>query len=156
MAANPQPGGEGRVRRLERWAAACMLGSGAVHGILVREHLREWWGYGAFFAVAATVQAVWALALWTDAINPTDTGPRWRTGKLWLYGLGVLGNLFLVVLYVVTRTVGIPLLGPGAGEVEAVGAVDILSKALELAAGAILAVLWRRLRASSALARTPI
>jgi len=133
-----------------------MLGSGAVHGLLVREHLREWWGYGVFFAVAALVQAVWALALITDAVNPRDTGAHWRGAKLWLYGLGIAGNLLLVGLYAVTRTTGIPFFGPGAGEVEAVGALDIPSKVLELASVALLVALWRRLRAeSSALAPTP-
>src|SRR5438128_12033347 len=94
--------------RLERWAAAAMLGSGAVHGLLVRSHLREWWGYGVFFLVAGTAQVVLALALLTDAVNPRDTGERWRVAKTWMYALGIAGNLALVALYAVTRTVGIP------------------------------------------------
>ena len=148
-------GADPATHRLDRWAGACLLGSGAVHGLLVREHLREWWGYGVFFAVAALLQAVWALALLTDAVNPRDTGPRWRTAKAWLYGLGIAGSVALIALYVVTRTTGIPYFGPGAGTVEEVGAVDVVAKAFEAAAIAFLALGWRRLRASSALAPTP-
>jgi hypothetical protein len=131
-------------RKLERWAAAAMLGSGAVHGLLVREHLREWWGYGVFFIVASTAQVVFALALWTEAVNPHDTGPGWRTARRWMYGLGIAGNLALIVLYVVTRTTGIPWFGPGAGEVEAVSWVDVVAKALEAVAVVLLVILLRR------------
>lgn len=49
------------------------------------------------------------------------------------------GNLAVVALYAVTRTVGIPLFGPQAGEVEAVGAVDLATLGAELALVACLA-----------------
>ena len=39
--------------------------------------------------------------------------------------LGVAGNLAVVILWLVTRTAGIPLFGPHAGEVEAAGALDL-------------------------------
>lgn len=129
---------------LERWAALAMLGAGAAHGLLVRTHLEQWWGYGVFFVVASLLQLLLALALLTDAINPKDTGPRWRAVKSWMYGLGIAGNAALVVLYVVTRTTGIPAFGPEAGEVEGVQAIDVLTKALELAAITLLAILLRR------------
>ena len=126
-----------------------MLGSGLVHGTLVRTHLREWWGYGVFFVVAALAQAVLALALITEAANERDTGPGWRAVRHWMYWLGILGNAALILLYVVTRTTGIPFFGPGAGEVESVSWVDLVAKALEVAAIALLAVLVRRDRALS-------
>jgi hypothetical protein len=138
---------------LERWAAVAMLGAGAAHGLLVRSHLEQWWGYGVFFVVASLLQILLALALLTDAVNPRDTGPRWRAVKTWLYGLGIAGNAALVALYVVTRTTGIPAFGPEAGEVEAVQAIDILTKALELAAIALLALLLRRARRELAAAK---
>lgn len=130
--------------RLERWTAAAMLGSGAVHGLLVRTHLREWWGYGVFFVVAALAQVVLALALLTDAINPKDTGPGWAAAKRAMYWLGILGNAALILLYVVTRTTGIPWFGPAAGEVEEVSWVDLVAKGLELVAIALLVALLRR------------
>src|SRR3712207_7654250 len=47
--------------------------------------------------------------------------------------LGVGGNLSIVVLYLLTRTVGIPFFGPHAGEVEGVGVADLSATAAELA-----------------------
>jgi hypothetical protein len=47
--------------------------------------------------------------------------------------LGVVGNLSIVILYLVTRTVGVPIFGPQAGEVEGVGATDLCATVSELA-----------------------
>jgi hypothetical protein len=58
--------------------------------------------------------------------------------------LGIAGNLAIVVLYLLTRTVGIPFFGPEPGEVEGFGFVDVCATASELgiavALGAVL--LW--------------
>ena len=55
---------------------------------------------------------------------------------------GIAGNLAIVVLYLLTRTVGIPFFGPEAGEVERFGFVDVCATASELgiavALGAVL------------------
>jgi hypothetical protein len=55
---------------------------------------------------------------------------------------GIAGNLAIVALYVLTRTAGIPLLGPEAGEVEGIGFLDVCATASEagiaLALGAAL------------------
>src|SRR3712207_9134364 len=60
--------------------------------------------------------------------------------------LGVGGNLSIVVLYLLTRTVGIPFFGPHAGEVEGVGVADLSATAAELAlVVALLAALVRGL-----------
>ena len=66
------------------------------------EHFEEWWGYGAFFVVAAAAQILYVpiVLLW-----PT---------QIVLLG-GIAGNLAIVMLYLLTRTVGIPLFGPEAG-----------------------------------------
>jgi hypothetical protein len=45
---------------------------------------------------------------------------------------GVAGNLTIVILWLVTRTSGIPLLGPHAGEVEEVGALDLFCTLAEV------------------------
>jgi hypothetical protein len=45
---------------------------------------------------------------------------------------GVAGNLTIVILWLVTRTSGIPLLGPHAGDVEEVGALDLLCTLAEV------------------------
>jgi len=84
------------------------------------EHFREWWGYGAFFLVVALAQWFYALALL-----------RWPRQSTFL--IGITGHLTIIGLYIVTRTTGIPLFGPHAGEVEDIGVVDLTSKLAELA-----------------------
>jgi hypothetical protein len=134
-------------RRWERVAAWASLGAGAVHGALVRDHLEEWWGYGLFFLLAGFAQLLFGLALLTDAVNPKDSGPRWEAARHWLYVIGLVVNVGLIALYVVSRTTGIPFFGPEAGQVEDVGFVDVVSKLLEALAVVALAVLLRQPRA---------
>ncbi|MFO1532083.1 MAG: hypothetical protein ABR562_00045 [Thermoplasmatota archaeon] len=125
------------------------------HGFLAPEHFAEWWGYGLFFIFASALQAVWGLALLTNAINPKDSGPRWRRLKTGFLVLGILGNVTTIVLYVVTRTVGIPLAGPQAGVVEEVAVVDIFTKVVEGATVFLLVAILLRLRASEPVAAGP-
>lgn len=131
-----------RAEMVAGWAS---IGAGAVHGALVRDHAEEWWGYGLFFLLAGLVQLLLGLALLTRAVNPMDTGPSWRAVRRGLYVGGIVTNVALLVVYAVSRTVGVPFLGPEAGEVEAVAPIDLVAKALELLAiGAFLALLWGR------------
>jgi FtsP/CotA-like multicopper oxidase with cupredoxin domain len=106
--------------RVFLYAAALSLMAALTHAWAMPEHFEEWWGYGIFFLIAAAAQAGYGLALL-----------RWRGRVLLL--LGVVGNLSVVSLWAVTRTVGIPFFGPHAGEVEGVGAVDLVATAAELA-----------------------
>lgn len=59
--------------------------------------------------------------------------------------LGIVGNSAIILPYLLTRTVGIPFFGPGAGEVEELGFIDACATtsevALMLVLGALL--LWR-------------
>ena len=93
-------------------AAALSVVAALIHLWVAPEHFEEWWGYGAFFLVAAVAQLVYAPILLLRHA---------RTVLL----AGIAGNLAIVVLYLLTRTVGIPLLGPEAGEVEGVGLADV-------------------------------
>ena len=102
------------------YAAALSLIAALIHLWAMPEHFEEWWGYGIFFLIAAVAQACYGLALLT------------RLSRALLL-LGVVGNLSIVSLWVVTRTVGIPFLGPHAGEVEPVGAMDLLATMAEMA-----------------------
>jgi FtsP/CotA-like multicopper oxidase with cupredoxin domain len=102
------------------YAAALSLIAALIHLWAMPEHFEEWWGYGIFFLIAAAAQACYGLALLT------------RLSRALLL-LGVVGNLSIVSLWVVTRTVGIPFLGPHAGEVEPVGAMDLLATMAEMA-----------------------
>ncbi len=100
-------------------AAALSLLAALIHLWVTPEHFEEWWGYGAFFLVAAAAQVLYApLVL------------AWPT-RIVLLG-GIAGNLAIVALYLLTRTVGIPLFGPGTGEVEEVGFVDLCATASEV------------------------
>lgn len=128
---------------LTRTAAGLALASSAVHAALVQEHLREWWGYGAFFVVASIAQGVFGLLLLAMPARPHWEAHAWRRWRRRVYLFGIAGNLAMVLLYVVTRTAGIPLLGPGAGSVESVAAVDLLAKGAELGVIACLVVLYR-------------
>ena len=117
----------------ERVAGLLMLLTGMLHASVTQEHLREWWGYGLFFVLAGVGQAGYGIALWHQE--------RPRASFFWA---GIALNAFLVGLYVVSRTWGIPFFGPSAGRVEEVAAVDVLTKLLEVAAIVALLVRLRR------------
>ncbi len=122
--------------------AAMALTSGAalIHVWAMPEHFGEWWGYGTFFLFVAVAQGAYGLAL----LRPTR----------WLFLPGIFGNLAIVVLYVVTRTIGIPFFGPHSGEVENVGGLDLSATVAELALIVALAVLWRTGERVETLGRT--
>ncbi|WP_076259927.1 hypothetical protein [Intrasporangium flavum] len=141
---------------LEARGAGALLGvAGLVHVVVTPEHLDEWAPAGVFFAVVATIQLWLAQALWRG------TARR-------VLPAAVLSTAGLVGLYVVSRTVGLPLHGsdasiPAGGHhvqlfvpggrgngmpvipgseagsaVEAVGALDLVCVSAELAALALL------------------
>ena len=121
-------------------AAVLSLFAALVHLAVTPEHLAEWWGYGAFFLIAAVAQFLYAPLLLR------------RPSRRVLLA-GVLGNSAIVLLYLVTRTLGVPLFGPEAGEIEAVGALDACATLSEVVLAGILGVLffWRLLRERVAL-----
>jgi hypothetical protein len=113
-----------RIEARGRWhtlyaAAALSLLAALIHLWVTPEHFEEWWGYGAFFLVSAAAQVLYApiVLLWP--------------ARMVLLG-GITGNLAIVALYLLTRTVGIPLFGPEAGEVEGFGFVDVCATASEV------------------------
>lgn len=118
-------------RRLVSVAGALSLAAALLHFWVMPEHVAEWWGYGAFFLVVAVAQTVFAFILLRGSTEPR---------LLWV---GVLGNLAIITLWAWTRTIGIPLVGPHAGEVEAIGAIDVASKISEALLIACLVVLLR-------------
>ncbi len=116
------------------WVAAVLSVVAALaHLWAVPEHFREWWGYGIFFLAAAAGQGGYG------GILPGRPRP-------YLLLLGVAGNLAVVALYVVTRTVGVPFFGPHAWEVEGVGALGLTATVAELALIVALAALLRSAR----------
>jgi hypothetical protein len=91
-----------RPSRVLYAAAALSLLAALIHLWVTPEHFEEWWGYGAFFLAAALAQVLYAPLVLV-----------WPT-RIALLG-GIAGNLAIVALYLLTRTVGIPLFGPGPG-----------------------------------------
>ena len=106
-------------------AAALSLVAGIVHLWVMPEHLEEWWGYGAFFLVAAAAQVLYVPLLLS-----------WPSRAVLL--TGIAGNIAIVALYLLTRTTGIPLFGPEAGEVEGIGFADVCATTSELGIGVAL------------------
>jgi len=122
----------GRSKVILYVAAALSLFAALIHLWVMPEHFEEWWGYGTFL-VAAMAQGLYGLALL-----------RWSWQPLLLLGIG--GNLAVIVLYGITRTVGMPFFGPHVGEVEGVGVADLFATTSELAlVAALLGVLLRDL-----------
>lgn len=120
--------------------ASLSLIAGLIHLWVMPEHFQEWWGYGTFFLVAALAQVAYVPLLL-----------RWPNRTVLV--LGIVGNSAIVLLYLLTRGVGIPLFGPEAGEIEEVGIIDVCATsseaALVVALGALL--LWLLARERTAL-----
>lgn len=102
-------------------ASGLSMLAGVIHLVVAPDHLAEWLGYGLFFIISSSVQIFYAVLLLTQMLNRR------------LLVAGILGNSIIIVLYIITRTFGIPFFGPHAGMVEAIGGLDILSKIDELA-----------------------
>jgi hypothetical protein len=110
--------------------ALASAGAALIHFAVLGEHLREYWAYGAFFAAAGACQALWALLV---VQSPTRL----------LLAAGAVGNGLIVLLWLLSRTRGLPL-GPDAGSAEAVGLPDVVATAYELLVVAGCAVLTMR------------
>jgi hypothetical protein len=110
--------------------AALSVGAAAIHFAVVFAHFSQYALYGAFFLVVAWAQLIWPAVL------------LWRPSRSWLW-LGLTGNALILVVYVASRTVGLPI-GPDVNHPEPAGALDIVSAVLEFAliAGCA-ALLWR-------------
>jgi hypothetical protein len=126
------------------YSVACAgAGASAIHFAVVAEHFDEWWGFGLFFVLSAVAQIVWAMVV---VASPSRL----------LIWFGVVGNAAIVLLWIVTRTVG-TLVGPEPTTPEPIGLADSVATAFEVVivgAGAWLGWSVRtRLALSSQLAR---
>jgi hypothetical protein len=106
-----------------------------IHFVVIPGHWDEYWAQGLFFIVAATAQLLWAIWI---MVAPSRL----------IYLAGAAGNAAIAVMWVVTRTVGLPA-GPGAGEREAVEFADTLATSFEvlLVIGALMLARGARARA---------
>lgn len=85
------------------------LAAAGVHAAVAPPHLREGALIGAFFVACAAAQLIWAALAWQ---RPTPA-------VLWS---GIVGNLAVLALWLVSRTVGIPGI---AGGPEPIGPWDV-------------------------------
>lgn len=81
-------------------------------------YFEVWWGYGTFFLGVAAAQGLFSVALL-----------RWPGPALSL--AGILGNLFVILVYIFSRTSGVPF-GPHAGRAEDAGILDMSATGIEL------------------------
>lgn len=100
-------------------AAACTLSlvAAAIHMLVTPEHFAEWWGYGTFFVIIANVEIAFACLL---VLHPSR----------WVIHAGVWSTMATLLMYLVSRTAGIPL-GPEAGAVEEVETLGLIATAAE-------------------------
>jgi hypothetical protein len=109
---------EGPERAWHVALALCSLAAAGIHFAVIGDHFEEHVAFGLFFAVVAWGQALWAVGI---LLFP---------GRGLLVA-GLAGNLVVVVTWVVSRTVGVPI-GPEPWTAEAIGAADLVSTILEL------------------------
>jgi hypothetical protein len=103
---------------LVRWPLGLLsLLAAVIHFAVTPEHFEEYVLFGVFFVVLAAFQFLWGVVM------PQRPSP----GVLWL---GLVVNLGVIAIWVVSRTWGLPI-GPEAGEAEEVGLLDGLSTAAE-------------------------
>jgi len=121
-----------------RAAALASLFASALHSTLVSAHIAEWWLTGLFFIAASLLQGLYGLVLLAlPPVRPAWAKSSWDVWKRKLFWGGIWGNLAILALYAITRTVGIPGLGAQAAQVQPVGAVDALTLGAE-----VLTVAW--------------
>jgi hypothetical protein len=136
-------------------AATLSMVAGVVHGIAMAQYMPQWWGYGIFFVGAALAQIIYGVVLlikpWqydeTGGIRESDT-----SGARVIYIVGLLMTVAFIVFYLITRTLGIPFMGPMAGDVEPFDPLGILAQVIH----AVLALhLWALVRYTAATATDP-
>jgi hypothetical protein len=107
-----------------------------VHNWVLPAHFAEWWGYGLAFLVMAAAQGFYSGLL---LLGPGRS----------VFAAGIAGNAAILALYALTRTLGVPLLGPHAGQVEAVALPDLAAAVAEVALVVALVRLLRGLPAGA-------
>jgi hypothetical protein len=108
-------------------AAALSLGAAWVHLAYTSSHWRDWWGYGMFFLAVGVYHGLFVAVLVRRAATPVLLA-------------GIAGNLGVVLMYVLSRTRGVPA-GPHTGVVERADTIDLATTAGEIVLVALLLAL---------------
>ena len=115
-AANPEQSVSGQ-KVLGYCLAIISVAAAVIHFAVAGEHFQEYWLFGVFMLVVAWLQLTWAVAI---VARPA----KWQ---LWA---GAIINAGIVVIYILTRTVG-DMVGPTPHDVEPFGFGDGLCTVLE-------------------------
>jgi len=118
-------------RAVRAMTAVLSTGAAVIHFGAVPGHLDEAWWRGLGLLLAGTFQAAWALG-WLIEGSPS------------VVRLGILGNLVIVAVWLVSRTAGLPL-GDLAGRPEPILAADAAATLFELGLVALLTARGRGL-----------
>ncbi|MEJ7785793.1 MAG: hypothetical protein WKF96_13385 [Solirubrobacteraceae bacterium] len=117
-----------------RIAGGLSIAAGIIHAMAMIDHFSHYWLYGVFFLLLTYGQVLWGVAL----LRKRCTERMLR--------LGALANAAIIVLWIVSRAVGMPF-GPDAGDAEAIGSMDVAVTLDQIALIAYIAVVLRpRLR----------
>ncbi len=98
-------------------AAVASAAAAGVHAAVTPGHVGEGLAVGLFFLLTAAAQSAWACALLLRPERP-------------LLGAGILLNAGIVLVWMVSRTTGIPFVADGRA--EAVGVLDVAATGWEL------------------------
>lgn len=105
------------VRRLLYWAAGFSIGALVAHAIDAPDHLKEWWGYSTYFVVAGAFQFFYGFGLLLRPWRYDDAGEVRADGETRgraYYMLGIVLTASIIVLYIISRTTGLPFFGADA------------------------------------------
>ncbi|MGA8045246.1 MAG: hypothetical protein WCA30_03175 [Dermatophilaceae bacterium] len=134
----------------QQWTALASVVAGAIHLVVAPHHREEWWVFGAFFVVIGAFQLAFApVVLRRPSRSVTMTG--------------IAVNLGVVLIWVVSRTTGLPISPPeditsheGVHLIEGVGVADLAATGAELGVVCLLVTMLpphaRRLTANLLLA----
>ncbi|HMC43505.1 MAG TPA: hypothetical protein VKI20_10890 [Acidimicrobiales bacterium] len=105
-----------RIASVPAVLAILSLGAASVHFAFATGHFGQGWAHGSFFLVVGWYQLAWAVAMF---LRPSRR----------LFLLGLL-NAGVIVIWILSRTVGVPLI-PHGSEIEAVGVADTTASVFE-------------------------
>jgi len=130
------------LQRTQCGASVYLSAAAIIHFVVAPEHFAESWAHGIFFILIGCTQLLYAITL---------VAPRlWATKPRAFFLSGILGNSALILIYILSRTIGIPI-GQHADHIEPVGLIDLLCQLFELAAILLLYVLLFTLYARSSI-----
>jgi hypothetical protein len=137
----PSPAPRAVERSARTLSLVALSGSaGVIHARALVDHAGHYWLFAVFFGVLAYAQVLWAAWIYRRPDDERRLLPA------------AVASLAVVAIWVVSRTVGLPI-GPWAGRPEPLGVADITASLDEVVlAGLIVAMLRPDRRTATRLA----